>query len=647
MFLTRLPRLRTSVICGSLALVALCGLASNAAQARIFIGVGVPLFFPPVVAPPPAYYPPYYAPPYYGSPYYPDSSSFSYAPPQSQPRSLAPPPGYAPGGYASSAEYGAAQSCRAGAYVCPLSRQDTPPGWPLLLPRTQWSADQGTGELIQIRAHGPERRVARIEDHALIGDCHSAALVCLDGTIDWLCLPRFDSAACFASLLGTRQNGLWRIAPAGIVTRTTRQYLGDSLVVETVFETADGAVALIDFMTIEPSTVVRIVEGRRGTVACELELVLRFDYGISIPWVTRLSRRHGIRAVCGSEQVIVHSDVPLHAKDMTTVADFTVNQGERVRFSLSHAPAHLPPPDAPDPDAALTKAEAHWRAWSNRCTYHGQWQAQVRRSLLTLKALTYHPTGGMAAAPTTSLPEHIGGIRNWDYRFCWPRDSSFAVLAMTDAGHREEARAWGTWLRRAVAGAPAQIQALYGLAGERFVPEREVHWLAGYEASQPVRIGNAAMEQHQIDVFGEIELAFRREIELGFVTPRAHWTMRRALIEHLVSIWKEPDEGIWEVRGGPQQFTYSKAMAWAAMDCAIRSAEEHALPAPLDSWRKVRADIFDCVCQRGFNAKLGAFTQTLDGTNLDASLLLLPLIGFLPPTDPRIARAPSRRSAAI
>ncbi len=487
--------------------------------------------------------------------------------------------------------------------------------------------------------------MARIEDYALIGDCHSAALVSKDGSIDWLCLPRFDDAACFAALLGTRQNGLWRIAPAGVVTRTTRHYRGDTLVLETEFETADGIVALIDFMTIEQSNVVRIVEGRRGTVPCALELVLRFDYGISVPWVTRLRDGHGIRAVCGAEQVVVRSEVPLWAKDMTTVSEFTVRDGERVRFSLTHAPSHLTPPDAPDPDQDLREAEAHWREWSDRSTYHGRWRAPVRRSLLTLKALTDRATGGIAAAVTTSLPEYVGGIRNWDYRFCWPRNSSFTLLALTNAGHRDEAGEWGNWLRRAVAGTPEQLQSLYGLGGERWIPEREIHWLAGYEASQPVRIGNAAMEQHQLDVFGEIELAFRREIELGFVTARAHWSMRRTLIEHLVLIWKEPDEGIWEVRGGPQQFTYSKAMAWAALDCAIRSAEEHALPAPLERWRRVREEIFTCVCQRGYNASVGAFTQTLDGDNLDASLLLLPLIGFLPPDDPRI-EARSMPSAA-
>jgi GH15 family glucan-1,4-alpha-glucosidase len=478
--------------------------------------------------------------------------------------------------------------------------------------------------------------MARIEDHALIGDCHSAALVCKDGTIDWLCLPRFDSPACFAALLGSRQNGLWRIAPATGTSRITREYLGDSLVLETLFETDEGAFALIDFMSINPSHVIRIVEGRRGTVRCELELVLRFDYGISIPWVTRLHGAHGIHAVSGPEQVVVRSDVPLRAKDLTTIASFTITQGQRVRFTLSYAESHLPLPHAPDPDAALIEAESHWRAWSNRTTYRGRWEAPVRRSLLTLKALTYRPTGAIAAALTTSLPEHIGGVRNWDYRFCWPRDASFAVLALTNVGHHAEPVAWGNWLRRAVAGAATQLRALYGLSGERWLPEFEVHWLAGYEASQPVRIGNAAMEQHQLDVFGEIELAFCREVELGFVTPRAHWTMRRALIEHLIAIWREPDEGIWEVRGGAQQFTYSKAMAWAAVDRAIRTAEAHSLDAPLDRWRLVRADIFNVICQRGYNEAVGAFTQTLDGANLDASLLLLPLIGFLPPSDPRI-----------
>jgi GH15 family glucan-1,4-alpha-glucosidase len=367
-----------------------------------------------------------------------------------------------------------------------------------------------------------------------------------------------------------------------------------------------------------------------------MELILRFEYGISIPWVTRFDAGRGIRAISGPEQVVVRSDVPLRAKHLTTVANFAVSAGERIRFSLSHGLSHLPPQNAPDLDQAQREAEDHWRAWSERCAYQGRWRDQVRRSLLTLKALTHSPTGGIAAAVTTSLPERIGGQRNWDYRFCWPRDSSLMLLALTDAGHREEPRAWGQWLRRAIAGGPLRLRPLYGIGGERLPPEHDIDWLAGYEASQPVRISNAAMEQHQLDVFGEIELAFRREIEMGFVSAHTHWGMRRRLIEHMLTIWHQPDEGIWEVRGGRQQFTFSKAMAWAALDRAIRSAEEHALPAPLEHWRACRDQIFETVCDRGFNLSIGAFTQTLDGDNLDASLLLLPLIGFLPAHDKRV-----------
>jgi GH15 family glucan-1,4-alpha-glucosidase len=478
----------------------------------------------------------------------------------------------------------------------------------------------------------------RIEDHALIGDCHSAGLVCRDGTIDWLCLPRFDSGAMFASLLGSRDNGQWRIAPAGSVTQVTRSYRGgDSLVLETVFETPDGSVALIDFMTITPSTVVRIVEGRGGVVPCVFDLVIRFDYGITIPWVTRAHIGHGIRAISGADQLIVRSDVPLRSEGLTTAADFTVREGERFRFSLGHAASHVPPPAAPDPDAALDEAEAYWRGWVGRSTYNGRWREQVSRSLLTLKALTNRTTGGITAAVTASLPEQIGGTRNWDYRFCWLRDASFTLLALVDTGYGEEGMQWADWLRRAVAGSPAQLQTLYGLAGERWIAEHEIPWLPGYEGSKPVRVGNAALAQRQLDVYGEIELALHNEIEQGLVNPRAHWGLRRTLIEYLETIWREPDEGIWEVRGGPQHFTFSKVMAWVAFDRAINSAETHDLPAPLDRWREVRTEIFDAVCSRGFNPSVGAFTQVLDGEQLDASVLLLPLVGFLPADDPRIA----------
>jgi GH15 family glucan-1,4-alpha-glucosidase len=478
--------------------------------------------------------------------------------------------------------------------------------------------------------------MARIEDHAVIGDCHSAALVCRDGTMDWLCLPRFDSAALFAALLGTRENGQWRIAPCRPATHVSRRYRGDTLVLETLFETNDGAVAVIDFMTIQPSTVVRIIEGRRGTVVCECELIVRFDYGISLPWVTRLNSGHGIRAISGPDQVVVRSEVPLHARHFTTRAEFPVKAGERVRFSLAYAPSHEPSPRAVDADQALVEAEAHWNAWSDRTTYHGRWRHEVRRSLLALKSLTHAPTGGITAAVTTSLPEFLGGIRNWDYRYCWPRDSALMLLALTDAGHRDEARAWGNWLRRALAGGPIQLRPLYGLAGEQWNPEREIDWLAGYEASQPVRIGNAATDQLQLDVFGEIELSFWREIEMGFINPSTHWGVRRRMIEHMLIIWRQPDQSIWEVRGPPQQFTFSKVMAWVAVDRAIRTAEAHGLSAPLERWRAARADMFAMICDHGFNTSIGAFTQTLGGQNLDASLLLLPLMGFLPASDPRM-----------
>ena len=478
--------------------------------------------------------------------------------------------------------------------------------------------------------------MARIEDHALIGDCNSAALVCIDGTIDWLCLPRFDSPACFAALLGTSQNGQWRIAPAGSISRVTRRYRGDTLALETLFETPDGAFALIDFMVVEAQALIRIVEGRRGQVPCRCEFAVRFDYGRCAPRLARVGTEYVIRAVSGAEQVVVSADVPFATDGLTTVADFTVNEGQRVRFTLMHGPESVPIQEPPDPDQALASAETYWRAWSDRCTYHGRWREPVRRSLLTLKALTHSPTGGIAAAATTSLPERLGGERNWDYRFCWPRDAGFTARGLATAGHGEEARAWADWLNRAVGGEAGHLRSLYGLAGERPGPERELPWLAGYEDSRPVRVGNAAMDQHQLDVYGEIELAFHRQNEPGFIELRTHWPMRRALIEQLVTIWREPDDGIWEVRGGPQQFTFSKAMAWVALDRAIRSADEHALPAPLQRWREARAEIFDVVCRRGYNASVGAFTQTLDGSTLDASLLLLPMAGFLTPEDPRI-----------
>ena len=483
----------------------------------------------------------------------------------------------------------------------------------------------------------PQTTVARhIEDYALIGDCHSAALVSRDGSLDWLCWPRFDSPACFAALLGSTDNGRWRIAPQADPTRVSRRYWPDTMILETLFETADGSVALIDFMSPSQAAVVRIVEGRSGQVALTLELALRFEYGSAVPWVTRLNHGSGLLAVCGPDQVVLHTDVPLQGRGMSTGADFTVKAGERVCFSLAHGSSHLPPPTPPDARQALCEAEAFWTDWTARCTYRGRWPEAVRRSLLTLKALTYAPTGGIVAAPTTPLPEQFGGSRNWDYRFCWLRDATFTLMALMHAGFREEAEAWGAWLRRSVAGTPAQVQTLYGLAGERWLMEWEVPWLDGYQGARPVRVGNAASTQLQLDVYGELMDALFQEVEAGLVRPSASWPLQRALVEHLEKLWLQPDESIWEVRGGAQNFTFSKAMCWVALDRAIRSAETHHLTAPLPRWRTLRDTIHKSVCERGFNTEKNSFTQVYGGEALDASLLLLPLVGFLPPDDPRI-----------
>lgn len=477
---------------------------------------------------------------------------------------------------------------------------------------------------------------ARIEDYALIGDCHTAALVSRDGSIDWLCWPRFDSPACFAALLGGPDNGHWRIAPGAVPTLIRRHYRHDTLILETVFDTPEGSVAVIDFMAPERQAIVRIVEGRRGQVAMRLTLTLRFEYGSAVPWVTRLNHGGGIRAIAGPDQVVLQSDVKLHGRHLETVADFTVSAGERVRFVLTHGPSHLPLPVPPDADHALEETETGWNAWAIRGTYRGRWGEQVRRSLLTLKALSFLPTGGIVAAPTTSLPEWPGGERNWDYRFCWLRDATFTLLALMHAGYREEAQAWGAWLRRSVAGTPSQVQTLYGLAGERSIQEWEVPWLAGYKGARPVRIGNAASTQLQLDVYGEVLDALCQECELGLVRPSASWPLMLALVTHLETLWHEPDESIWEVRGGRQHFTFSKAMAWVALDRAIRLAETHHMHAPLARWRTLRATIHETVCREGFNAAKGSFVQVFGGEVLDASLLLLPMVGFLPPEDPRI-----------
>jgi GH15 family glucan-1,4-alpha-glucosidase len=478
----------------------------------------------------------------------------------------------------------------------------------------------------------------RIEDYALIGDCHSAALVSREGSIDWLCWPRFDSPACFAALVGTPDNGRWRIAPVEAPVRVTRHYRPGTMILETIFETQNGTVALIDFMTAATggSSLVRIVEGRGGEVAMRLDFALRFDYGSAVPWVTRLHNRTGLRAIAGPDVVVLHSGVQLRGEKLTSVSEFTVAARQRVPFALAHGASHLPDPQVPQADAALQEIEAGWVSWSSRCLFQGEWRDTVVRSLLTLKALTYHPTGGIVAAPTTSLPETLGGERNWDYRYCWLRDATFTLLALMHAGYREEAQAWGAWLRRSVAGTPSQIQTLYGLAGERWLMEWEVPWLGGYGGAHPVRIGNAASAQLQLDVYGELMDALYQELDLGLVRPNASWDIQRQLIGHLTKVWSEPDESIWEVRGGARHFTFSKVMAWVAFDRVIRGAEKFNLPGRLDQWRALRQQIHDSVCQNGFSAEKNSFVQYYGGDSLDASLLLLPLVGFLPPEDPRI-----------
>lgn len=556
---------------------------------------------------------------------------------------------------------------------------------------------------------------ALIEDYALIGDGHTAALVSRDGSVDWLCWPRFDSGACFAALLGTEDNGRWIIAPAedveadtardsktppdparddararpcdkpvprqadkpastsrparreepadtgakaeanaaanvapdsdepamqcGFARATRRRYRGETLILETDFETPDGAVTLIDFMPPGNgwSEMVRIVVGKRGTVKMRMELVLRFDYGFSIPWVSRLADDSGVKAIVGPDTVALRTPVDLRGENMKTVAEFTVSEGERVPFSLTYTESHLRIPPVRDPHSSLARAENYWLEWSARGTVEGKYAEPIRRSLLTLKALAYEPTGGIVAAPTTSLPEQIGGTRNWDYRYVWLRDATITLLAMMRGGYYDEARAWRSWLGRVMAGSPEQLQIMYGLAGERRLPEFEIDWLPGYENSAPVRIGNNAVGQLQLDVYGEVMNALHLARVGGLQNDETAWNVQCAMLRHLETIWQERDEGIWETRGGRQHFTFSKVMAWVAFDRAIKSAEKFDLPAPLEHWYDVRAQIHADVCAKSWNAQLNAFTQTYGGDELDASVLLMPLLGFLPPSDPRIA----------
>lgn len=478
---------------------------------------------------------------------------------------------------------------------------------------------------------------SRIEDYAMIGDLGSAALVSRDGSIDWLCWPRFDSDACFAALLGTPEHGRWRIAPKNSATRVTRRYRPNTLILETRFETDEGVATLIDFMPPrrQHAHLIRIVKGERGKVAFHSELILRFANGAIVPWVTRVDDTT-IRGIAGPDMAVLRSLARMRGENFKTVGHFTVARGEELPFVLSFTRSHENLPEPIDVFAYLKASEQFWTEWAGRNKIQGPWDEAVTRSLIVLKSLTYAPTGGMAAAPTTSLPEYIGGPRNWDYRYCWLRDATLTLLALMNAGYYDEAQTWREWLLRAAAGSPRQIQIMYGMRGERRLTEWEVPWLPGYENSKPVRIGNAAHKQLQIDIFGEVMDALHQARQGGLGSNEAGWAMQREFLLHLASIWHEPDEGLWEVRSGREHFTHSKAMAWLAFDRAIRSAERFNLPGPVEEWRKIRERIHTDVCSRGFDSELGSFVRAYGSKELDASLLLLPAIGFLPPNDPRI-----------
>jgi GH15 family glucan-1,4-alpha-glucosidase len=475
-----------------------------------------------------------------------------------------------------------------------------------------------------------------IEDYALIGDCHTAALVGRDGSIDWLCFPRFDSAACFAALLGEPAHGRWLIAPATQVLGIRRKYRDDTLILETEFETGEGAVRIIDCMPLsdERWDVLRIVEGLRGRVAMRMELIMRFDYGSIVPWVRKLGDT--LLATAGPDTLELRTPVAVHGEDLKTVAEFYVSKGERTPFALSYRFSHEPALQAADAERALMATENWWREWSGRCTYKGRWRNAVVRSLITLKALTYEPTGGMVAAPTTSLPEKRGGVRNWDYRYCWLRDATFTLNALLLAGYHEEAVAWREWLLRAAAGRPDDLQTLYSVTGERRLDEYEVSWLPGYGGAAPVRVGNAASKQFQLDVYGEVMDTLHLARAAALEPEPAAWRIQVALLAFLDSNWQRPDEGIWEVRGPRRHFTHSKVMAWVAFDRAIKDVEVFGLDGPVEHWRQTRDAIHAQVCTAGYDARRNTFVQSYSSPHLDASLLLIPQVGFLPPDDSRV-----------
>jgi len=477
----------------------------------------------------------------------------------------------------------------------------------------------------------------RIEDYALLGDLQTAALVGRHGSVDWLCFPRFDSSSCFGALLGGPEHGRSLLAPTGATHATSWRYRADTLILESEWQCSSGRVRVIDFMPPRETKpdIVRIVEGLDGSVEMRTELVIRFDYGSVIPWVRRLDDATLV-ALGGPDGLMLRTPVDLEPDEMTHTAEFIVRKGERVPFALTWFPSHEELPRPIDPEQALADTEQFWREWMNECAYEGAYAAAVRTSLVVLKALTYLPTGGIVAAPTTSLPEQIGGVRNWDYRYCWLRDATFTLYALMNAGYTDEARAWRSWLLRAVAGDPAKAQILYGVGGQRRIAESELGWLPGYAGSSPVRIGNAAHEQFQLDVYGEVMDALHQARVHGLDPDDHAWSLQRNLMDFLEGAWATPDEGIWEVRGPRRHFTHSKVLAWVAFDRAVQSVERWDLPGPLDRWRRLRDEIHEEVCREAFNVELNSFTQAYGSDELDASTLLIPLVGFLPADDPRV-----------
>jgi GH15 family glucan-1,4-alpha-glucosidase len=475
-----------------------------------------------------------------------------------------------------------------------------------------------------------------IENYALIGDCHTAALVGCDGSIDWLCFPRFDSGACFAALLGGPEHGRWLLAPSAQVIRVRRRYREGTLVLESEYDTEEGSIRVIDFMPLSDGRwdLVRIVEGLTGRVTVRMELVVRFDYGSIVPWVRRAE--HALLLTAGPDTLELTATVEVEPENMKSVAALCVGAGDRHSFALNYRPSHLPIQSGVNAEASLTETESAWREWSDRCSYQGQYREPVKRSLITLKALTYKPTGGIVAAPTTSLPEHLGGVRNWDYRYCWLRDATFTLNALLLAGYQDEAVAWREWLLRAVAGSPEDLQILYGVTGVRRLDEYEVRWLPGYQGAAPVHVGNAASRQFQLDVYGEVMDTLHLARAAGLKADPAIWGFLLGLLKFLESHWEHPDEGLWEVRGPRRHFTHSKVMAWVAFDRAVKDAQADGLDAPIERWQQVRDAIHAQVCEKAFDARSNSFVQAYDSVHLDASLLLIPQVGFLPPDDARV-----------